>query len=68
MFLRVNNTIINTDQITSIRVQEDEKDYPSGKIQNYINVYFSEDDKEKLVFETKEKLREFLEFLQIRNV
>lgn len=68
MFLRVNDTIINTDQITSIRVHEDEKDYPSEKIQNYINVYFSDDDKEKLVFETKEKLREFLEFLQIRNV
>lgn len=68
MFLRFKDIVVNTEQITSIRVYEDAKNYQTGKLKNYINVYFSGEDKETIEFDSKEELHEFLEYLQIQNI
>lgn len=66
MFIRVKNIIINSDQITSIHVYKNSKDFATSSLKNYITVHFSGDDKERIDFESDEKLEEFLSGLQIK--
>jgi len=65
MLVRVKNTIVNTDQITTISVHEDEKHIGTGKLSNYIVVYFSGDDRERLDFESSEELNLFLNRIKV---
>lgn len=65
MLVRVKNTIINTDHITTIAIHEDEKSMATGKLSNYIMIYFSGDDKERVDFESKEELNLFLTQIKV---
>lgn len=65
MLVRVKNTVINTDQITTIGIHEDERYMGTGKLSNYIMIYFSGDDKERVDFESKEELNLFLSQIKV---
>lgn len=65
MLVRVKNTVINTDQITAIKIHEDEKYMGSGKPSNFIMVHFSGEDKERVDFDSNEQLRMFLSKIEV---
>lgn len=66
MFIRVKNVVINTSQVTSIHVYKNTKDFTTSNLKNYITVHFSGDDKERIDFDSDEKLEEFLREFQIK--
>jgi hypothetical protein len=68
MFIRVKDTVINTEQITSVYVYKDSKDFATSATKNYAIVNFSGDEREKLDFDSSDDLDKFLTHLQIKQI
>ena len=68
MFIRVKDTVINTEQITSVHVYKDSKDFTTSAIRNYVVVNFSGDEQDRLDFNSSDDLNKFLAHLQIEQI
>ncbi len=63
MFIRHDKKVINTDNIRVISIHEDERFMGSGEPKNYLTIYFTEEDHEKLYFDSSDEINKFLNLI-----
>ncbi len=63
MFIRHGKKVINTDNIRIISIHEDEKFMGSGEPKNFLTIYFTEKDCEKLDFDSSDEINKFLNLI-----
>ncbi|GEA69141.1 hypothetical protein PA3_32990 [Acinetobacter pittii] len=67
MFIRHEKKVINTDNIRVISIHEDERFMGTGEPKNYVTIYFTDKDQEKLYFDSSDEINKFLNLLNTKN-
>ncbi|KRI74280.1 hypothetical protein APC65_14875 [Acinetobacter baumannii] len=67
MFVRHDKKVINTDNIRVISIHENERFMGTGEPKNYVTIYFTDENHEKVYFDSPDEINRFLNLFNTIN-